>query len=244
MIIDGSLAQIGVRESVADTARVLGRQASADRVADPRAVPARGDGRARRRTRRQRAHRPVPPLPGARRPAHRPRAPRRPRRPDAHLRRRRRLQHGAQPAARRRDRRDARAGQRPRRLPARTPRSSPGPRRSPQATGGSAAFVADPVEAATGADVLATDTWVSMGREAEAEARAEVFAPWQLNDALLALRRRRRDRAALPARLPRQGDHRRGDRRPAQRGLGRGREPPARAEGRASSGCSRRTSRA
>ena len=55
-----------------------------------------------------------------------------------------------------------------------------------EATGGSAEFVADPVEAATGADVLATDTWVSMGREAEAEARAEVFAPWQLNDALLA----------------------------------------------------------
>ncbi len=41
----------------------------------------------------------------------------------------------------------------------------------------------------------------------------------------------RRHRAALPARPPRQGDHRRGDRRPAQRGLGRGREPPARAEG-------------
>jgi ornithine carbamoyltransferase len=54
------------------------------------------------------------------------------------------------------------------------------------ATGGSAEFVADPVDAATGADVIATDTWVSMGREAEAEARAEVFAPWQLNDTLLA----------------------------------------------------------
>ena len=51
---------------------------------------------------------------------------------------------------------------------------------------GAAAFVADPVEAATGADVVVTDTWVSMGREAEAEARSEVFAPWQLNDALLA----------------------------------------------------------
>jgi ornithine carbamoyltransferase len=55
-----------------------------------------------------------------------------------------------------------------------------------EATGGSAEFVADPVKAATGADVLATDTWVSMGREAEAEARADVFAPWQLNDTLLA----------------------------------------------------------
>jgi len=55
-----------------------------------------------------------------------------------------------------------------------------------RSTGGSAAYVGDPVEAATGADVLVTDTWISMGREAEAEARAEVFAPWQLNDALLA----------------------------------------------------------
>jgi ornithine carbamoyltransferase len=53
-------------------------------------------------------------------------------------------------------------------------------------TGGSAEYVADPVEAATGAGVLATDTWVSMGREAESDARAEVFGPWQLNAALLA----------------------------------------------------------
>ncbi len=52
-------------------------------------------------------------------------------------------------------------------------------------TGGSAEYVADPVQAAAGADALATDTWVSMGREDEAAARAEVFAPWQLNSALL-----------------------------------------------------------
>jgi ornithine carbamoyltransferase len=53
-------------------------------------------------------------------------------------------------------------------------------------TGGSAAYVEDPVEAVTGAGSVATDTWVSMGREAEADARAEVFGPWQLNDGLLA----------------------------------------------------------
>ncbi len=53
-------------------------------------------------------------------------------------------------------------------------------------TGGSVAFVADAVEAATGADVLATDTWVSMGFEDEAAARTEVFAPWQLNERLVA----------------------------------------------------------
>jgi ornithine carbamoyltransferase len=53
-------------------------------------------------------------------------------------------------------------------------------------TGGSAAFVATAEEAADGADALATDTWVSMGRESEAEARATAFAPWRLDDALLA----------------------------------------------------------
>jgi ornithine carbamoyltransferase len=54
-----------------------------------------------------------------------------------------------------------------------------------ETTGGSAMFVADPAEAARAADVVATDTWVSMGREAEAEARDEVFAPWRLDEGLL-----------------------------------------------------------
>ncbi len=52
-------------------------------------------------------------------------------------------------------------------------------------TGGSAEFVADPVAAVSGADVVATDTWISMGREAEAAARTEAFAPWSLDDTLL-----------------------------------------------------------
>jgi len=54
-------------------------------------------------------------------------------------------------------------------------------------TGGSAAFVADPQQAAAGADVLITDTWVSMGKEEESADRAEIFRPWQLNSDLLAL---------------------------------------------------------
>lgn len=54
-------------------------------------------------------------------------------------------------------------------------------------TGGSAQVVDDPRQAATGADVLITDTWVSMGKEAESADRAEVFRPWQLNEDLLAL---------------------------------------------------------
>ena len=54
-------------------------------------------------------------------------------------------------------------------------------------TGGSAQIVADPKQASDGADVLITDTWVSMGKEAESADRAEVFAPWQLNEDLLGL---------------------------------------------------------
>ncbi len=53
-------------------------------------------------------------------------------------------------------------------------------------TGGSASSVDDPADAAAGADVLVTDTWISMGREAEAEARAEVFGAWRLDAAMLA----------------------------------------------------------
>jgi ornithine carbamoyltransferase len=52
-------------------------------------------------------------------------------------------------------------------------------------TGGSASYVVDPVVAASGADVVATDTWVSMGKEAEAEARLEPFLPYQVNADLL-----------------------------------------------------------
>jgi ornithine carbamoyltransferase len=52
-------------------------------------------------------------------------------------------------------------------------------------TGGSVAVEHDPVAAATGADVLATDTWVSMGQEAEAGDRADPFVPFSLDDAAL-----------------------------------------------------------
>jgi ornithine carbamoyltransferase len=47
-------------------------------------------------------------------------------------------------------------------------------------------LVEDPKAAVAGADVVITDTWVSMGDEAEAEARRAVFAPYQVNARLLA----------------------------------------------------------
>jgi ornithine carbamoyltransferase len=44
----------------------------------------------------------------------------------------------------------------------------------------------DAAEAVTQADAVYTDVWTSMGQEAEAAARARSFAPYQVNDALLA----------------------------------------------------------
>ncbi len=44
----------------------------------------------------------------------------------------------------------------------------------------------DPVEAVRGADFVYTDVWASMGQEAEAQKRREIFPPYQVNAALLA----------------------------------------------------------
>ena len=54
------------------------------------------------------------------------------------------------------------------------------------ATGGSVAVVHRAAEAVEGADVVATDTWVSMGQEAAAADRAAPFAPFAVTEALLA----------------------------------------------------------
>jgi ornithine carbamoyltransferase len=51
--------------------------------------------------------------------------------------------------------------------------------------GGSAAVLDDPAVAAKGADVLATDVWVSMGQD-DAPARRAALAPFQVNRELLA----------------------------------------------------------
>ncbi|WP_338855342.1 ornithine carbamoyltransferase [Gordonia hongkongensis] len=52
-------------------------------------------------------------------------------------------------------------------------------------TGGSVTLETDPVAAATGADVLVTDTWVSMGQEDDGKDRTVPFRPYQINDDLL-----------------------------------------------------------
>ncbi len=54
-------------------------------------------------------------------------------------------------------------------------------------TGGSVLHTTDPQEAAAAADVLSTDTWVSMGQEDDSERRVDVFRPFSVTPALAAL---------------------------------------------------------
>jgi ornithine carbamoyltransferase len=44
----------------------------------------------------------------------------------------------------------------------------------------------DPADAVAGADAVYTDTWTSMGQEAEADVRRQAFAAYQVNDELMA----------------------------------------------------------
>jgi len=53
-------------------------------------------------------------------------------------------------------------------------------------TGGSVAWTADPAAAVDGADVVATDTWVSMGQEDEYDARIAPFLPYAVDEQALA----------------------------------------------------------
>ena len=55
-----------------------------------------------------------------------------------------------------------------------------------QQTGGSILVTTDVTAAATDADVIVTDTWVSMGKEDEKAARVETFGGYRVDDALMA----------------------------------------------------------
>jgi len=55
-----------------------------------------------------------------------------------------------------------------------------------QETGGGVSVVTDPAHAVGGVDVVATDTWVSMGKEDEAAQREQLFLPYQVNSELMA----------------------------------------------------------
>ncbi len=52
--------------------------------------------------------------------------------------------------------------------------------------GATVQILEDPQDAARGADAVYTDVWASMGEEHEAEERKRIFAPYQVNQALMA----------------------------------------------------------
>lgn len=53
-----------------------------------------------------------------------------------------------------------------------------------QKTGSKVEIIQDPVEAASGADIIYTDVWISMGFEKESEIRKNIFKPYQVNQGL------------------------------------------------------------
>jgi len=53
-----------------------------------------------------------------------------------------------------------------------------------KASGANILLTEDPEEAIKDADVVYTDTWVSMGQESEKEERIKVFMPYQVNNTL------------------------------------------------------------
>ncbi|MGN1059395.1 MAG: ornithine carbamoyltransferase [Clostridia bacterium] len=54
-------------------------------------------------------------------------------------------------------------------------------------TGAQVVITEDPAEAVRGADAVYTDTWVSMGQEAQKEEKIKAFAPYQVNGSLFSL---------------------------------------------------------
>ena len=56
-------------------------------------------------------------------------------------------------------------------------------------TGAQIEVLTDPFAAVAGADAVYTDAWASMGQEGEAERRAQIFPPYQVNSALMAAAR-------------------------------------------------------
>ena len=97
--------------------------------------------------------------------------------------------------------------------------------------------VTDPVAAVDGADAVVTDTFTSMGQEADHDRRLSDLAAVSGEHAAAAPRGARTRRAALPPRPLRRGDHARRPVGAELGGVGRGRKPAARPEGVAGHDC-------
>jgi ornithine carbamoyltransferase len=52
-------------------------------------------------------------------------------------------------------------------------------------SGGGVRVTNDPIEAVSRADAIYTDVWASMGQEGEADARRQIFLPYQVNGPLM-----------------------------------------------------------
>ena len=135
----------------------------------------------------------------------------------AGLPRRRRQQHGPLAAARRRHGGPARAGLRAGRASSPIPTCCATPRPAAPRPAAAPSWWPTRTPPSTARDVVVTDTWVSMGQEDDGLDRAAPFRAAAGQRRAAGPRGARRDRAALPARPPRRGDHRRGPRRPAAR---------------------------
>ncbi len=66
-----------------------------------------------------------------------------------------------------------------------TPKAIEDARTFASASGSKLTFIRDPHEAVKNAHVIYTDTWTSMGQEAETEKRKSIFPPYQVNAALV-----------------------------------------------------------
>ncbi|MEW6651547.1 MAG: ornithine carbamoyltransferase, partial [Chloroflexota bacterium] len=65
------------------------------------------------------------------------------------------------------------------------PRAVETARQCASESGSRLTFLRDPHQAVRDAHVIYTDTWTSMGQEAETKKREAVFPPYQVNDALV-----------------------------------------------------------
>ena len=95
---------------------------------------------------------------------------------------------------------------------------------------GRARVVGTAKEAVEGADMVVTDTWISMGQD-HADTKLAAMMPFQVDAALMATAKPDAQVPALPARAPRRGSDPRRDRRAAVADLAGSRKPAARAKG-------------